>query len=191
VETTFTTPCLEAAGDINRRRNLPLHTPDGPRRQRTRRLESWPTFQWPMREPHHPAQHQPSARSSTSPQKPARTLLASIRRLPQAHASVRSRSNLHTLPYNLEPCLRLARLLLKAHQHSPRARLSNRTLRRRERSRSPAWPTYRVLPLMKPAHSLRRARCRGGNGAIQQMSGPSTRSARCLSQISSRWLQAC
>jgi hypothetical protein len=169
VETTFTTPCLEAAGDIKRRRNHPLHTPDGPRRQRTRRLESWPTFQWPMQEPHYPAQHQPSARSTSTPQKPARTLQASSRRLPQAHASVRSRSNLRPQPHNLEPCRRLAQLLLKAHQHSLCARLSNRTLRRRERSKSLAWPTYRVLLLMNPARFLRHAHCRGGNGETQQM----------------------
>lgn len=189
METTFTIPCLEAVGDIHRRRNHPLHTPDGPRRRRTRRLESWLTFQWPMREPHHPAQHQLSVRSSTPSQKPARTLQISSRL--RAHTSVRSRNNLRPQPYNLEPCLRLARLLLTAHHHSRYARLSNRMLRRHERSKSPAWPTYRVSLLMNPARSLRRAHCRGGNGEIPQMLGRSTRSARCLSPISSRWLQAC
>jgi hypothetical protein len=190
VGTTFTTPYSAAVVDIRRHKNHLQHIPQcGPRRQRTRRLESWLTFQWPMREePHHRAQHRHSDRSSTTPQRAAHLPHPSSQHLPPVHVSARKHSSLRPLPPNSEPCLRLRRILPRAHQHNPSVRRPTQMQRRRERSRSPAWLTSRVLPSMSRAHFPRRAHYRDASGEILQTLAHNMRLAKCLSQISSKWL---
>jgi hypothetical protein len=144
-----------------------------------------------MREPHHPAQHQRSDRSSTIPQKPARILSHSSRHLLPAPAFARNRNSLHPPSHNLERYPRLGQLLPRVHQRNHCAHLPSRTQRPRERSRSPAWPTSKVSPSMSPVRFLRPAHYRGANGATLQTLGPNMRSARCLSQISLRWSLDC
>lgn len=163
--------------DISRRKTRLLHNPHGHRRQRPRRPKSWLTFQWPMREPHHPAQpqHQLSDCNPTASQQRAHTRPRRKCHRPPALASSHNRSNPHPLPHSLVLYLHLGQVQPKAHQHSRCARQPNRTPRRRERSRSQALPISRALPSMSPVHSPRRARCRGVNGEILRMLGHSTR----------------
>jgi hypothetical protein len=181
--------------DISRHKTPLLHNRLGHRRQRPRRLKPWLTFQWPMREPHHPAQPQPQHPlndcNPTALQQRARTRPRRKCHRPPVLASIHNRSNPHPLPHSLVLYLHLGQLQPKAHQHSRYARQPNRTPRRRERSRSPALRISRALPSMSPVRSPRRVRCRGVNGEILRMLGHNMRLATCPSQISLRWLQDC